>query len=279
MRWKDLRSEIHAHIEEKALYLIESGVPEREAWEQARREFGNATLAIESSREVWVWTWFESLAQDVRYALRAMASNWLFTLLAMTSLALGIGANTAIFSFMDAILLRSLPVKNPESLVLLKFQRPGVDKGQTRGSGSDGTMSVHITSGGSYDGSYSVFPYPAFEVFHARSDLFTSLFGYHGQPETRLIVNRQATLGDCVYVSGEFFGGLAVAPNRGRALTGDDDRFGSSPVAMVSPGFAQQWYGSSNDALGKIVGVNGVSFTVVGITPPGFFGVNPEWSS
>src|SRR5579871_6598649 len=133
MNWRDLDSEIRAHIEEKALDLIESGVPEAEAWQRARREFGNATRVVESSREVWIWTWFEQLAQDLRYAFRAMAANRLFTLLAVVSLALGIGANTAIYSFMDAILLRSLPVEDPESLVVLKIPETREVQGRDRG--------------------------------------------------------------------------------------------------------------------------------------------------
>jgi macrolide transport system ATP-binding/permease protein len=271
MTWKHLRGEINAHIEEKALDLIENGVPESEAWEQARREFGNATRAIESSREVWAWQWIEQLVQDVGYALRSMNANRPFTALAVISLALGIGANTAIYSFMDAILLRSLPVENPESLVVLKFQRPS--KG-----GSKGKVGFSITSGGSRGGIYSVFPYPAFEMFQARSELFSSLFAYKGQKETRLIVNRDATLGDCVYVSGDYFPGLGTQASVGRVLTGDDDQPGAPPAALISTGFAQQWYGDPTGALGKTVGINGQSFTIVGITPPGFFGVNPEWS-
>jgi predicted permease len=278
MKWKHLDSEIKAHIEEKALELIDSGMPGQEAWEQARREFGNPTLAVESSREVWGWTWVEHLAQDLRYALRAMASNRVFTLLAVLSLALGIGANTAIFSFMDAILLQSLPVRDPESLVVLKFQRPRAPKGAPRGVRFDGNVRIHITSGGSYDGKYSAFPYPAFELFQERPDLFSSVFGYHGMPETHLIVNREATLGDCVYVSGDFFSGLGTPASAGRMIGREDDRPGAPPAAVISAGFAQQWYSGPNDALGKTVTVNGQSFTVVGITPPSFYGVNPEWS-
>jgi hypothetical protein len=266
MNWEGLRGEIDAHIEEKALDLIESGVGEREAWERARREFGNAMRVLETSRAVWVWTWLEELTQDFRYGLRAMGANRLFTLLAVASLALGIGANTAIYTFMEAILLRPLPVKDPASLVALKFHRPKRPRGETRGFGYEGNMSNHITSGGSFDGNYSVFPYPAFEMFEQRSDLFAATFAYHGQPEARLTVNGAATLGDSVYVSGGFFAGLGASPAFGRALTSEDDRLGAPSVAVVSAGFAQQSYGSASGALGKIVGVNGQSFTVVGVT-------------
>jgi MacB-like periplasmic core domain len=278
MNWERLRAEIDAHIEEKALELIESGVGEPEAWERARREFGNATRVMETSRAVWVWTWLEELTQELRYGLRAMGANRLFTLLAVASLALGIGANTAIYSFMEAILLRPLPVNDPASVVALKFHRPKRPRGETRGFDYEGNMSNHITSGGSFDGNYSVFPYPAFEMFEQRSDLFAATFAYHGQPEARLTVNGAATLGDSVYVSGGFFAGLGASPAFGRALTPEDDRLGAPSVAVVSAGFAQQSYGSASSTLGKTVGVNGRCFTVVGVTAPDFFGVNPEWT-
>jgi hypothetical protein len=139
-------------------------------------------------------------------------------------------------------------------------------------------MAMHATSGGNSAAGLSIFPFAAFEMFQQRSDLFDSVFSYFGQTETRLTLNRQATLGDCVYVSGSYFGALGIRASAGRVLADDDDRFGAPPVAMISAGFAQQWYGSPADAVGKAVSVNGASFTVVGVTPAGFFGVNPVWT-
>src|ERR1700692_1430482 len=123
-----------------------------------RAKFGNVTLLKEDSRAMWTWTFWEQLGQDLRYALRTMANNKAFTALASLSLALGIGANTAIYSFMDSILLRSLPVQDPESLVMLNWhaKQDGRDfvmhgmSGNTYGDAKSGT-----TSG--------IFPYPAFE--------------------------------------------------------------------------------------------------------------------
>ena len=90
----------------------------------ARRDIGNVTLVHEETRAVWTWTWLEQLAQDCRYGVRTMAANKTFSLLAILSLALGIGANTAIFSFMDSLLLRSLPVSDPASLAVLNWRAP-----------------------------------------------------------------------------------------------------------------------------------------------------------
>src|SRR5579871_608180 len=118
----ELREELEFHLDQEAEQRQADGLPGEEARQAARRDLGNLTRVQEETRAMWGWTFFEQFAQDLRYAARTMATNRLFTLLAVTSLALGIGANTAIFSFMDAILLRSLPVADPDSLVLLNWR-------------------------------------------------------------------------------------------------------------------------------------------------------------
>src|SRR5882757_3597336 len=130
------------------------------------RKFGNITLLKEESRAMWTFTFWEQLAQDVRYGLRAMSGNKLFTAMAVLSLALGIGANTAIYSFMDAIMLRALPVAHPESLVTLSWR--------TNGNESHG-LNFHDDSFlGSKEGfGGSVLSYPALELF-ARNDAIFS---------------------------------------------------------------------------------------------------------
>lgn len=117
----ELREELQFHLDQEAEQHQNEGLAEDEARRAARRELGNIVLLRENTRAMWGWTVVEQLAQDVRYAFRTMASNRLFTLLAVSSLALGIGANTAIYSFMDSLLLRSLPVSDPESLAVLNW--------------------------------------------------------------------------------------------------------------------------------------------------------------
>ena len=118
----ELREELQFHLAEEAGERHADGLTEDEARWAARRDLGNVTLLQENTRSLWSWILLEQLAQDVRYGLRAMFKNRLFTALAVLSLALGIGANTAIYSFMDSILLRSLPVSDPASLVVIKWR-------------------------------------------------------------------------------------------------------------------------------------------------------------
>src|SRR5437660_5209580 len=137
----ELREELQFHLEEEAEQHQAAGLAEDQARWAARRELGNLTLLREDTRAMWGWTILEQFGQDLRYAFRTMAANRLFTLLAVSSLALGIGANTAIYSFMDSILLRSLPVSDPESLVVLSWH--------AKPTGRDFVM--HAMSGTTYD--------------------------------------------------------------------------------------------------------------------------------
>jgi len=121
----ELSEELQFHLDEEADERRAEGLTDDEARRAARRALGNLTLVREDTRAAWGWTILEQLGQDVRYALRTMAANRLFTVLIVLSLGLGIGANTAIYSFVDAILLRSLPVTDPESLVVLNWHAKG----------------------------------------------------------------------------------------------------------------------------------------------------------
>src|SRR5437899_11927916 len=120
-REAELHEELQFHLEEEAEERRHEGIaPEQARW-AAHRDLGNVTLLHENVRAVWIWTFWEQLIQDVHYALRMMLANKTFSALAVLSLALGIGANTAIFSFMDSLLLRSLPVPDPASLAVLNW--------------------------------------------------------------------------------------------------------------------------------------------------------------
>ena len=136
---EELRDELQFHLDEEAEERQAEGLPGDEARRAARRDIGSIALVKEETRAVWTWTYLEQLAQDCRYAVRTMAANKTFSMLAILSLALGIGANTAIYSFMDSLLLRSLPVSDPESLAVLNWgANPSGRDSVVRGmSGSD----------------------------------------------------------------------------------------------------------------------------------------------
>ena len=128
-REAELREELEFHIDEEADARQAEGLPSDQARLAARRDLGNVTLLREETRTLWSWMLLEQFAQDIRFAFRSMLKNRMFTALAALSLALGIGANTAIYSFMDAILIRSLPVSDPASLAVIKWRARPVELG------------------------------------------------------------------------------------------------------------------------------------------------------
>ena len=267
-----LREEMELHIAERAAQLQDGGMTPERAKAEARRQFGNPGLKHEASREVWMMRFWTELVQDVRYGLRTIAANKTFSAMAILSLALGIGANTAIFSFMDSLLLRRLPVSNPESLAVLNWRAP-------EGNGRDSV--IHGGSGSIWrDGPSArrsgIFPYPAFELIRTNSShIFSSVFAYYPTDKVNVMVKGQAEQASGEFVSGDYFRGLAVAPSAGRLIIPDDDRVGAPAIAVLSHAYSQRRFGDAASAPGQSVLINNIPFTVAGVAPPGFFGVDP----
>jgi predicted permease len=227
---------------------------------------------------MWGWTFGEQLLQDLRYAMRAMLKNRAFSALALFSLALGIGANTAIFSFMDAILLRSLPVSDPGSLAVLNWRAKAF--GRRPGSSEWAASVVQSVRGAINDAPRggvisSIFPYPAFEFLQKNNGVFSALFGYCLSDQLNVKVRGEAYLGSGEYVSGDYFKALGVPPAAGRLITNDDDRAGASPVAVVSFAYSQKRFEDPSKAVGATISLNNAPFTVIGVTAPEFFGIDP----
>jgi macrolide transport system ATP-binding/permease protein len=211
---------------------------------------------------------WEPLAQDIRYAFRSMAGSKLFTAMAVLSLALGIGANTAIYSFMDGVMLRALPVKNPEQLVILNWRA------------KSNAPVVHSHWGSNYDepggGTTSPnFPYPAFELLRDHNDVLSTLFGHVGGGRLNLVIDGSAELASGQYVTGGFFSGLGVPPAAGRLIDSDDDRLGAPAVAVITDDYWHTRFGASPGVIGKHIQINGISFTITGVAAPEFYGVSP----
>jgi predicted permease len=273
---RELAEEMEFHREMLAAEKAREGLDARAADAGARRQMGNTTLASEDARQVWVIGWLDGLRSDLHYAGRAMASSKTFAALAILSLGLGIGANTAIYSFMDSILLRSLPVADPESLVVVKWR--------AQQTGRDFVM--RGMSGTTYDDPKSgvtagIFPFPAFELVQQHESVFSSVFAHFQGREVRrlnVIVGEEAEIAAGWNVSGGYFGGLGIHPAAGRLILPDDDRPGAAAVAVVSYGFSQRRFGGSERAAGRSILLDNLPFTVVGVTPPEFFGVDPAAS-
>jgi macrolide transport system ATP-binding/permease protein len=264
----ELREELQFHLAEEAGERQAEGLSEDQARTAARRDLGNVTLVREDTRTLWSWMLLEQLAQDLRYAVRMMAATRTFTAMAILSLALGIGANTAIFSFMDALLRRSLPVPDPESLVILSWRTP-----QREVHGSNRHNNSFADPNGGFVGGF--FSYPAFEALRKNDEVFASVLGYQGAGQLTLTWQGQAELAPAEYVSGEYFTGLGVAPAAGRLIGPDDDRAGAPGTAVVSFALSQKRFGGPEGAPGQQIQINNLPFTVIGVTPPGFFGADP----
>jgi macrolide transport system ATP-binding/permease protein len=277
-REAELHEELQFHLEEEAEQRRAEGLSNEEARWAARRGLGSLTLVQEDTRAVWGWTILEQLGQDLRYAGRTMAANRLFTALVVVCLALGIGANTAIYSFLDAILLRSLPVADAESLVVLNWHVRSFGASRADGDFVMQRMSGSTWRDSKWGSTSGMFPFEAFELFQKDDAIFSSVFAYFQPSQLRklnLAINGQANIASGVTVSGAYFRGLGVVPTAGRLIAPDDDRAGAPPVAVVSYALSEKRFGGAANAVGQAVLINNLPFTVSGVTPPGFFGVDP----
>jgi macrolide transport system ATP-binding/permease protein len=272
-REKDLEEELRFHVEETTEELQLGSAPPDHAELAALRDLGNLSLVREDTRAAWTWSWLEQLGQDCRYALRGMRRNPLFTAMAALSLALGVGANTAIASFLDALLLRALPVPAPHRLAVLNwhnsFEQDTVFHG---GSGS-------VYDDPKFGHTARIFPYPAFEAFQKQQSVFSSLFAHLPTRNLDLQIGGDAEIAAGEFVSGEFFRGLELTPAAGRLLLPDDDRPGAPPVVVLSYGFSGAHFGSAGAAVGQSIVINNVPFVVVGVAPTGFDGVDPSFAA
>jgi putative ABC transport system permease protein len=241
---RDLDREMAFHLAERADELRERGLSAEEAAREAGRRFGNPVLQKERMHDVDVLTWLESLLADIRYAVRGLAARPGFVVVAVVSLALGVGANTAIFSLTDALILKSLPVRHPEQLL-------DVDMG-------------------SPDNNY--FTNPLWESIRDEVRAFSGVFAY-AHTRFNLASTGEVRYVDGAWVSGAFFSTLGIRPEAGRLPGPSDDVHGCAGVAAVSDGFANREYGSPGAAIGKVVSLGGHPIPIVGVTDPAFFGV------
>lgn len=248
----DLADEMRLHQELRSEELRSKGFPAAEAATAARRRFGNETRMREDSREAWGWTFLDRLRQDVRYGLRSLLRQPGFAFTTILSLALGIGANTAIFSIIDTVMLRTLPVGDPQGLVQIKMAGGGDDELNT----------------------------PLWEAIRDQQQSFSGTLAYASERFT-LGTPADGVFAQGIWVSGDFFRVLGVPAMQGRAFTAQDDVWGGGaqgPVAVISYRFRRSHFQAGEAVIGQTIRLNRRQFTVVGVTPPWFTGLDLERS-
>jgi putative ABC transport system permease protein len=243
-REEELEEELQNHLKMAAQDRVEKGETSADAERAARREFGNVALVKEVTRESWGWEALDRLLQDLRFGVRMLAKSPGFTAVAILTLALGIGANTALFSVVNGVLLNPLPYPEPEQLVELRESKPNF---------ATGSIS-----------------YPNFLDWQKGNRTFASMAIVRGNRSFILTGLGEAEQVDAVFVSTGFFEQLGVNPVLGRAFAPGEDRIGAAPTAMITAGFWKRRFGSAQDVLGKSLTLDGKDYTIIGVIPATF---------
>ena len=241
----ELDAELRDHVERQVADYIEAGLSEAEARRKVRLEFGGLDQIKELCRDVRGTRPIEELLQDLRYAARGFRKSPGFTAVAVLTLALGIGANMAVFALIDALLLRPLPVRDPQELVtLLRIQ------------------------GGQPSESFS---YPQVRHLAEQAEIFSALCGFNGDTFNVGPPDAMEPTGG-VWVTGSYYATLGVSPLAGRLLAPEDDRAGATPAAVITDRYWARRFGRDAGAIGQALQIEGVPVTIVGVTPPEFSG-------
>jgi predicted permease len=244
----ELDEELRAHFEHQVEKYVRSGLTREEAARRARLEFGGLDQVKEECRDARGVNFVETLIQDVRYGLRMLAKNPGFTAVAVITLALGIGANTAIFSLIDVVVLRMLPVESPKQLVLAQCP------------------DAH--------GGYNAFSYPTYEYLRDHNSVFSGIFAFGMLERLAVTIDGRPELSSGQIVSGSYYSTLGVNAVLGRTINPDDDKIpGKDPVAVISYAYWKRRFRLDRDVVGKAITVDGIPFTIIGVTPPQFFGL------
>lgn len=238
----DIDREMSFHVAERADDLERTGMTRSDAEREAQRMFGHRSALQEKTRDTDMLTWLESFTNDVRQATRVLRASPGFTVVAIVSLALGIGANTAIFSLINAVMVRSLPVESPEQLVTMS----------TKGYGSE-------------------LNYPMWEAIRDAKVGFGSAAAF-SNVNFDLSNGGEVRRVNASWISGEYFTTLGVQPAAGRLIARSDDTHGCAPVAVLGYGFWQSEYGGNASTIGKNISLDGKSYQIIGVSPNGFFG-------
>ena len=264
--------ELRGHLEMLTEENVRRGMALEEARRQARIRLGNATQIRETHRQLTGLPFLETLAQDIRYALRMLRKAPGFTAVAVLTLALGIGANTAIFSLIDGILLRPLPVQDPQSLVVLKWSALKAPEGHSVNIYGDCKNESFIGDGPSSSCSFSD---PFFRDVMTQTDVFSHVAAYANAGGLTFSGDGAATVLISEAVSGDYFPTLGVRAAAGRLIVPGDDSPSAPPVAVLNYSYWKTHLGSSPAIIGKTILLNKVPFTVIGVAEPRFDSLAP----
>ena len=257
----ELADEMQQHIALRRQALIDDGMDPRDAEYEARRRFGNVVVRREQSREAWRFLPIETVGQDVRYAARLLRRSPMFTIIAVMSLSIGIGATIAVFSLADAVLLRKLPVRNPDELTVLQWRGTGrMPAPSLTGNWTRGESSYFSTS----------FALPTFHALRAAAPQGVQIFGFAGFMSLNVAIDGVPEVLEGQAISSNFLDAIGLLPAAGRPLTDADDRAGAPPVALISEAFWRSRFASAPDAIGRTITVNAIPVTIVGVMPHGF---------
>jgi MacB-like periplasmic core domain len=257
--------ELRFHIESYAEDLVRLGFSREEAARRARAELGSLAAARENTRQAWGTRWFDELRGDLRYALRMLARSPGFAAIAIGSLALGIGANTAIFSIAKHALLDRLNIPHASELRLLTW--------------SAGPRAAVHSMWGNWDSSSkgvtsTAFSYPVYQVLRQENRSLEDIFAFKDAGRMNVTVDGQAEVVQSELVSGNYYQQLEVKPQLGRLIGPEDDaKPGASPVVVISDSYWTRRFGRSPSVIGKTIVVNLVPMTIIGVNSPRFTGV------
>jgi predicted permease len=251
-RDRELDEEIRSHLDMSMRDRMERGEAREQAEASARREFGNVALVKEVTRDVSGWAWLERLFQDLPHAARLLQRSPAFTFVAILSLSLGVGANTAIFQVINAVGLRALPVHDPDRLVHIRI----ADTTGARGS---------------FNSRFASVTNPIWEELRRTQQAFSSVMAW-GDATFNLGSGGLARPARGLWVSGSFFDTLGVRAAAGRLFNEADDRAGCAPRAVISHGFWQTELGG-RQAVGSTLSLDGHAVEIVGVSAPAFTGV------
>jgi predicted permease len=258
----ELDEELAHHLELKQRQFESQGMTPEEARTAARRSLGNATLWKTDTREVWRFTYLESLWNDIAYSLRLLRKDRMFTCVALLTLAIGIGANTAIFSLLNGLLWHPMPVEKPEQLVrLILTNLPPTNRQWVNG------REVKAVEG-------RQFTYPMYQAFSKHQQVFSAMFGIAGGGGMQVDVNGVPHRERVTITSGSMFPMLGLQPEAGRLLSEQDDVSGAPTLVVISDELWTRLFARSPAAIGARISIESVPCTIIGVAPVGFRTVN-----